>query len=250
MVIKDGAKMSKSKGNVVDPHDLIAQYGADTVRLFSLFAAPPEKDLEWSAQGVEGASRFLNRVYRFIEGQGASLQSPPGLSDLNGTSRELRRKTHQTIRKVTQDIEASFHFNTAISAVMELFNHMSSQALEEAADQIDDGVLSEAVDTVLLLLSPMVPHFTAEMWQRCGHSSDIESRPWPQYDTNAARDELLTIVVQVNGKVRSRLEVAADVDDETLKERALDDEKVQRFLEGNPVKKVIVVKKKLVNIVI
>jgi len=250
MVIKDGAKMSKSKGNVVDPHDLIAQYGADTVRLFSLFAAPPEKDLEWSAQGVEGASRFLNRVYRFIEGQGASLQSPPGLSDLNGTSRELRRKTHQTIRKVTQDIEASFHFNTAISAVMELFNHMSSQALEEAADQIDDGVLSEAVDTVLLLLSPMVPHFTAEMWQRCGHSSDIESRPWPQYDTNAARDELLTIVVQVNGKVRSRLEVAADVDDETLKERALDDEKVQRFLEGNPVKKIIVVKKKLVNIVI
>jgi len=250
MVIKDGAKMSKSKGNVVDPHDLIAQYGADTVRLFSLFAAPPEKDLEWSAQGVEGASRFLNRVYRFIEGKGASLQSPPGLSDLNGTSRELRRKTHQTIRKVTQDIEASFHFNTAISAVMELFNHMSSQALEEAADQIDDGVLSEAVDTVLLLLSPMVPHFTAEMWQRCGHSSDIESRPWPQYDTNAARDELLTIVVQVNGKVRSRLEVAADVDDETLKERALDDEKVQRFLEGNPVKKIIVVKKKLVNIVI
>ena len=250
MVIKDGAKMSKSKGNVVDPHDLIAQYGADTVRLFSLFAAPPEKDLEWSAQGVEGASRFLNRVYRFIEGQKTSSQRPQDLSELNSTSRELKRKTHQTIRKVTQDIEASFHFNTAISAVMELFNHMTSLALEETAEQVDDSVLSEAVDTVLLLLSPMVPHFTAEMWQRCGHSSDIEIRPWPQYDPDAARDELLTIVVQVNGKVRSRLEVAADTDAEALKKKALDDEKVLRFLEGKPAKKIIVVKKKLVNIVI
>ncbi len=251
MVIKDGAKMSKSKGNVVDPHDLINEYGADTVRLFSLFAAPPEKDLEWSAQGVEGASRFLNRVYRYIDANKQVIVSSDNVKeDLDVRSRNLQRKCHQTIRKVTQDIESNFHFNTAISAIMELFNVLSANKSDSSAQAVQSSVIKEAVDTILLLLSPMVPHFAAEMWQECGHNEVIDQRSWPDFDENIAKDEELTIVVQVNGKVRSRIAVSADTDDQVLQERALHDEKIIRFLDGRAVKKVIVVKKKLVNIVI
>ncbi len=251
MVIKDGAKMSKSKGNVVDPQDLVASYGADTVRLFSLFAAPPEKDLEWSSQGVEGASRFLNRVYRYIEANLHILQAQSDKGgEYSGKSRDLHRAYHQTIRKVTQDIESSFHFNTAISAIMELFNSLSSMTGDQQKEKVDDSVIREVVDTILLLLSPMVPHFAAEMWQRCGHANNIEEMSWPEYDDEAAKDDLLTIVVQVNGKVRSRLETAADTADELIKDMALQDEKILRFIEDKPVKKVIVVKNKLVNIVV
>jgi len=251
MVIKDGAKMSKSKGNVVDPHDLVIEYGADTVRLFSLFAAPPERDLEWSSQGVEGASRFLNRVFRFIDANKASLHDRKStLPKLSGKGQELHRKCHQTIRKVTHDIETNFHFNTAISAVMELFNALSSLTAEGGDADVPDAVIQEAVDTLLLLLSPMVPHFTAEMWQICGNRDDIESRTWPEFDKEAAKEDMLTIVLQVNGKVRSRLEVPADIDDQSLKEMTMEDEKIRRFLGEKSVKKIIVVKKKLVNIVI
>lgn len=250
MVIKDGAKMSKSKGNVVDPHDLITQYGADTVRLFSLFAAPPEKDLDWSEKGVEGASRFLNRVYRFIDSNKELLNTAgENGGDYNDPSRELKRKTHQTIRKVTQDIESNFHFNTAISAIMELFNTLSSLAGDKNKKEIHSLAIKEAVETILLLLFPMVPHFCSEMWEECGNA-EIDNQLWPTFDPEAAREETLTIVVQVNGKVRSRLEVEADTDDDKIKEQALDDEKIVRFLDGASVKKVIVVKKKLVNIVI
>ncbi len=251
MVIKDGAKMSKSKGNVVDPHDLISEYGADTVRLFSLFAAPPEKDLEWSAQGVEGASRFLNRVYRFIDAHKeiiATANNEAGEIDAN--SRKVLRKCHQTIRKVTQDIESNFHFNTAISAIMELFNTLSAGASESSTSSLQSSVIKESMDSMLLLLSPIVPHFAAEMWQICGHTDDIDQQVWPVFDENIAKEEELTIVVQVNGKVRSRLEVPADIDDQELEEKALQDEKIIRFVDGKKVKKVIVVKKKLVNIVI
>ncbi len=250
MVIKDGAKMSKSKGNVVDPHDLIHEFGADTVRLFSLFAAPPEKDLEWSSQGVEGASRFLNRVFRFIEANITTLRDrTDDGGEISGKSREVHRKCHQTIKKVTRDIENSFHFNTAISAIMELFNTLSSLTGNDD-NPIHKTILQETIDTMLLLLSPMVPHFAAEMWERCGHNGSIEMRNWPKLDENAAKDELLTIVLQVNGKVRSRIEVEADIDDKILKEMALADEKIISFLEDSPVKKIIVVQKKLVNIVI
>ena len=249
MVIKDGAKMSKSKGNVVDPQDLVATYGADTVRLFSLFAAPPEKDLEWSSQGVEGASRFLNRLYRFIEANLETLQARGQVShDYQGRSKDLHRKCHQTIRKVTQDIEASFHFNTAISAVMELFNAVSSMRMEK--DKLDDAVVQETIDTILLLLAPMVPHFTAEMWKRCANHNDIEQMNWPDFDEDAAKEDLLTIVVQVNGKVRSRIEVVAGVEDEDVKSMALGDEKIKKFIANKSIRKVIVVKNKLVNIVV
>jgi leucyl-tRNA synthetase len=252
MVIKDGSKMSKSKGNVVDPHELISEYGADTVRLFSLFAAPPERDLEWSSKGVDGASRFLNRVFRLICGNLELLSA--GTADmpqeLNDSERDLHRKTHQTIKKVTESIEQNFHFNTAVSAMMELFNALNSTLGEQKKEDIAAAVASEAISSLLVLLSPMVPHFTAEMWEVIGREGSIENQPWPQFDKEAAKEDLLTIVIQVNGKVRSRLEVAPDIDDETLKGKALSDENTMKFIDGKPIRKTIVVKKKLVNIVV
>jgi leucyl-tRNA synthetase len=252
MVIKDGAKMSKSKGNVVDPHDLIEKYGADTVRLFSLFAAPPERDLEWSDQGVEGASRFLNKVYRLVLYNkdlitSTSSQIP---EDLDEKSRALHRKTHQTIRKVTRDLENEFHFNTAISAVMELVNLMSSLISDESDYDIAQPVIKEAVDATLLLLYPMTPHFCSELWEMIGQDKHLEDHSWPSFDSESAKEEEITVVLQVNGKVRSRLLVAPDIDDDELKEMTLQDDKVQKFVADKPIRKVIVVPKKLVNVVV
>ena len=251
MVIKDGAKMSKSKGNVVDPNELIKRYGADTVRLFSLFAAPPERDLDWSDQGVEGASRFLNRVYRFVENNKTVLQTSGEIPvELNEKSRTLHRKTHQTIRKVTRDLENDFHFNTAISAVMELVNLLLTLGSEETDSCIAPEVTKEAVDATLLLLSPMTPHLCSELWQITGHETFLEEQPWPSYDPDAARDEEITIVLQVNGKVRGRLVVAPDIEEEELRKLAQQDDKVQKFLAGKSIRKIIVVPGKLVNLVV
>jgi leucyl-tRNA synthetase len=251
MVIKDGTKMSKSKGNVVDPNDLILEYGADTVRLFSLFAAPPERDLEWSPQGVEGSSRFLNRVYRLILSNKKVLNCSSEIpAQLTEQGKILHRKTHQTIKRVTENIEHNFHFNTAISAMMELFNVLSASVGQEDQKDADPQVFRQAISALLLLLSPMVPHFTAEMWEQIGNSDSIETNPWPEYDTEAAKEELLTIVIQVNGKVRSRLEVPADVTDDFLIEKALADDNTLKFIDSKTIKKTIVVKKKLVNIVV
>ena len=251
MVIKDGAKMSKSKGNVVDPDKLINEYGADTVRLFSLFAAPPERDLEWSDKGVEGASRFLNRVYRFIDSNKALVASAPGQhpSDLDEKSRALHRKTHQTIRKVTQDLENDFHFNTAIAAVMELVNLMLSLVSEDAEHGIAPAAIKEATDAILLLLAPMTPHFCSELWELTGHETSLENESWPSFNSESAREEEIIVVLQVNGKVRSRLLVSPDIGDDELKDLTLQDDKVQKFVAGKPIRKVIVVPKKLVNVV-
>jgi leucyl-tRNA synthetase len=250
MVIKDGAKMSKSKGNVVDPNDLIERYGADTVRLFSLFAAPPERDLEWNAQGVDGASRFLNKVYRLVQSSGAcftgSRETPP-LDRMGDAGRMLHRKTHQTIKKVTDSIESNFHFNTAISAVMELVNLAASMVAEEK--EPEPAVVRSSLETTLLLLYPMVPHFCEEMWEMTGHGQTMEGAVWPSFDPEAAREDEITVIVQVNGKVRSRLSVPADIDDADLERRALEDEKIRKFTAGGQPKKIIVVQKKLVNIV-
>jgi len=252
MVIKDGAKMSKSKGNVVDPHDLVERYGADTVRLFSLFAAPPERDLDWNDQGVEGAFRFLNRVFRFVQTHRKLLTAGHGPlpARLTDSERTLHRKTHQTIRKVTTDIETAFHFNTAISAIMELVNTLFSVTGEEVGEPINPVVTQEAVRTVLLLLYPMVPHFCAELWEMTGHSRSLASEPWPAFDAEAAKEEELTIVLQVNGKVRSRLQAAPDITDDDLKAKTLADEKMQKFIDNKPIKKIIIVKKRLVNVVV
>jgi leucyl-tRNA synthetase len=252
MVIKDGAKMSKSKGNVVDPNELIDRYGADTVRLFSLFAAPPERDLDWNDQGVEGAYRFLNRIFRFVSDRLAALQQAPTAipAALNDPSRSLHRKTHQTIRKVGSDLDAKFHFNTAISAVMELTNTLFALTAEEAREPVEPAVVRAAVEAILILLSPMVPHLTAELWQRIGHTEALDGLPWPAFDPEAAKEEELTIVVQICGKVRSRLTVAPETNEEELKALALADDKVRKFMEGKPAKKVIVVPNKLINIVV
>lgn len=254
MVIKDGAKMSKSKGNVVDPDDLIQQYGADTVRLFALFAAPPERDLEWNAQGVEGCFRFLNRVFRLLQSNLSCFSSEHTgtivIKELAAADRQVYRKTHQTIQRVTESIETNFHFNTAIAAVMELFNQVSTASGEGAEQALDPKVLREALETILLLLFPMVPHFCAEMWERTGQGLPLEQQVWPTMDTEAAQQDELTIVVQVNGKLRSRLHVAADLHDEAIQALALADERIKDLLAGKEPKKIIVVKGKLVNIVL
>jgi leucyl-tRNA synthetase len=242
MVIKDGAKMSKSKGNVVDPDELIRESGADTVRLFSLFAAPPERDLEWNAKGVEGASRFLNRLCRFTLALGSSpLATEPPAGE---AEKAMQRRIHQTIKRVTENIDSNFHFNTAISAVMELFNILSDEA-----SSLTLFWRREAMKTILLLLSPMSPHFCAEMWQALGEAGDISTQAWPVWDEAIAQEERLTIVVQVQGKVRSRLSVEADIDDDNLLRMALADDNVIRAIAGKAVRKTVVVKKKLVSIV-
>ena len=254
MVIKDGSKMSKSKGNVVDPSDLITEYGADTTRLFSLFAAPPEKDLEWNAKGVEGCFRFLSRIFRFVQSHRQDIAAGGKIQNetLNSAERELHRKTHQTIKKVTNNIEQNFHFNTAISAVMELFNTLSSLSsnTKKKKEDLGSSVICEAVDSILVLLCPMVPHFCAELWSTIHRESTIDQEHWPKWDEDAAKEDKLTIVIQVRGKVRSKLQVPADIDDASLEKMALNDEKALKFIDGKTIKKVIVVQKKLVNIVV
>lgn len=250
MVIKDGAKMSKSKGNVVDPDDLIKQYGADTVRLFSLFAAPPERDLEWNSQGVEGSSRFLNKVYRFVAGFCEDDLPAAQAAENSAADLLLNRKMHQTIKKVTHDIETNFHFNTAISSVMELFNTLVSVGDQSKENSASTENVRQTIKTILMLLFPMVPHFCSEMWDIMKLTERPEDNGWPSYDEETAKEDLLTIVLQVNGKLRSRIHVTADIDDETLEKSAMEDENVLRFINGKPVKKIIVIKKKLVNIVV
>jgi len=254
MVIKDGAKMSKSKGNVVDPDDLIRRYGADTARLFSLFAAPPEKDLDWNDRGVEGASRFLNRVWRFVTGHLAELRGagPVAPATLSGPGRAFRRIIHETIRRVTDDIEDDFHFNTAISAVMELVNalHDFERESMDAVPRAERGpLLREAVETALLLLGPVCPHVTEELWLQLGHGESLFRRRWPVADPAAVAREEITIVVQVDGRVRSRLTVDAAAGEGEIRERALGDGKVTPWLDGRRVAKVVVVPGRIVNIV-
>jgi len=251
MVIKDGSKMSKSKGNVVDPDELINEYGADTVRLFCLFAAPPERDLEWNANAVEGASRFLGRIWRIVFEEKDRLKDIETFAggELSSDVKELYRKTHETIKRVTDDIDTRFHFNTAISAVMELIN-LVNQVREKGIDEdIYPGVLKMSIETALKLLSPMVPHIAEELWRVLGHDTFLLHEPWPVHDEGALTKEIITIVIQVNGKLRSRIDVPVDLPGEELKKIAIEDQQIKRFTSGLNVRKVIVVKGKLVNIV-
>jgi len=254
VIIGNTVKMSKSKKNVVDPQSMIDAYGADTVRMFCLFAAPPEKDLEWSEQGVEGAYRFLNRLWHLVVENLERVETVgvyDGNEPIDGPVRSLHRKTHQTIKRVTNDIENRFHFNTAIAAVMELINEVN-QFLHgnQEKDEIAWSVVREAIETAMVLLSPVVPHITEELWHMLGHENFLLTQPWPRYDPKALEEEKRLVVLQVNGKVRSRIELPASCDDKEIEEAALSDERVKRFVGDKQVKKVYVIKKKLVNVVV
>jgi leucyl-tRNA synthetase len=253
MVIKEGAKMSKSKGNVVSDDVIREKYGADTGRLFELFAAPPEKDLEWSDQGVEGGFRFLTRLWRFIYQHRDALLAPtsdPSSKELSADLKNLRRLTHRTIKKVTDDIELRFHFNTAIAAIMELLNAVGAVAKDGSDSENEMPVVKSALEAIVTLLYPFVPHVASELWESLGQKTPLEAVPWPSYSKEAMEQENLLIVVQVDGRVRGKITVPADASSEHIKEEALADPKVRGFLSGKEIQRVVQVPRRLVNIVL
>ena len=248
MVLKDGAKMSKNKGNVVDPQELIARYGADTVRLFMMFAAPPEQALEWSDDGVQGSFRFLKRFWNAVqEHVDGGPVTELDVSTLDAGQQELRRKTHQSIAKIGDDIGRRYTFNTAVAACMELLNAVTRFDDDSATGR---AVVHEALEAVTLMLSPMVPHICHSVWSQLGHTTALVDERWPEVDESALEADLVEIVVQVNGKLRGRVAVAADADNDAIAAQALEDPNVQRFVEGKEVRKTIVVPGRLVNIVV
>ncbi len=257
MIYKDGQKMSKSKGNVVPPDELIEQYGADTERLYTLFAGPPDRDAEWNDTAVEGSFRFLNRVWNLIEeypfraGGLSDAASKLAGDDLAEPIVALHRKTHQTIRKVTRDME-DFHFNTAIAAIMELVNATRSfvDALGDEPRGNEGLAIAEALEAVTVLLGPMVPHFAEELWERAGGEGTLFATAWPGYDEDAAREDVVTIAVQVNGKLRGDVEVERGADEATVLELARSNDRVAKHLEGKETRRVIFVPDRLLNIVV
>ncbi|MAY56645.1 MAG: leucine--tRNA ligase [Gammaproteobacteria bacterium] len=254
MVLKDGSKMSKSKGNTVEPAKLIEQYGADTVRLFTMFAAPPNQSLEWSDSGVEGSSRFLRKLWRVVTGYGQSTASSqlPDQAQLDSEQKQLRYKTHTTLEKVSDDYGRRQTFNTAIAAIMELVNSIT-RFQDDRADKLneqDNAVIGEALQIVLLGLSPVVPHFCHALWASIGKSGAIIDEPWPTVDQAALVQDEIQVVIQVNGKLRGKLTVARDTGKDKLEALAMADDNVQRHIADKTVRKVIVVPGKLINIVV
>jgi leucyl-tRNA synthetase len=262
MVIKDGTKMSKSKGNVVDPTEMFAKYGADTVRLYTLFAAPPARDFDWSDSGIEGATRFLNRVFRLVAKHASP--SPPGKTDhpqdserprwdldqLSPEERRLIRRTHQTLRHVTEDLEGRWHFNTDVAMAMELVNDLSEMEEPIEAGKVRPEILKNSLEYLVLMLSLFVPHMADELWEGLGHSEPTLRVAWPVYDPEYAAEDELEIPVQVNGKLRGRIHVSVSVSEEEIRERAQAEDKVAQSINGRQIVKIIVVPKKLVNIVV
>jgi leucyl-tRNA synthetase len=240
MVIKDGAKMSKSKGNVVSADQMIERFGADTGRIFELFAAPPEKEMDWTDAGANGAYSFLGRVYRYVTRNVGQGQPEP-----TDTDRKVLRKLHQTLQRITGDFESRWHFNTSIAALMELMN-----VLIEHEKQISRVVMADVLEKLTLMLEPFAPYLAEEIWEEQGKAAPVFHHAWPEYDPELARDEEAEIVIQINGKVRGRLYVAFGTNRETLEKQAIGDSKIQPLLDGKQVVKVIVVPDKLVNIVV
>ena len=253
MVLKDGAKMSKSKGNVVSPEEIVGKYGADTARLFILFASPPERDLEWSDQGVEGCYRFLNRVWRIVndfKDTCANCGSDYDNTSLSEQDKQLRFVVHNTIKRVTSDIEERFNFNTAISAIMELVNALYQYKEKVDSAQQNKSVVGEAISNLLLLLAPFAPHITEELWDLTAHEGSIHEQPWPVYDSQALVQDQVEIVVQVNGRIRDKIMVAADASQQEIEDMVLSLPRIQGHIGDKKVAKVIVVPKRLVNIVV
>ena len=248
MVLKDGAKMSKAKGNTVDPQGLIEKYGADTVRLFMMFAAPPEQALEWSDDGVQGAYRFLKRFWAAVQEHAAEgVTEPLDLAELTDSQKQLRRKTHQTISKISDDIGRRYTFNTAIAASMELLNSIGRFDDTSARGR---AIVREALESVILVLSPIVPHICHELWNVLGHESTLVDVGWPEVDESALRQDMIELVVQVNGKLRGRISIEPDADQDAIREHALADQNVRKFVADKVIRKTIVVPGRLVNIVV
>jgi leucyl-tRNA synthetase len=260
MVIKDGAKMSKSLGNVVSPDEMIARYGADAARLYSLFAAPPDRDLDWQDSGIAGIQRFLGKVYRFVTRNAASAQaasvetllamSSPAPPALSPPARQIQRKLHQTIKRVSDDFQGRWHFNTCISAIMELVNQLYGAEEAIALNAVPAALLAEVQRNLVLLLAPFAPYLAHELWETLGEKGNLLKAPWPKYDAALAKEEELEIPVQVNGKLRGRVVVPADASEDFVIERALGDEKVRSAIAGKHIVKKIFVSGKLVNIVV
>lgn len=248
MVNKDGSKMSKSKGNTVDPQALLDRYGADTVRLFMMFAAPPDQSLEWSDSGVEGASRFLHRLWKAVFSHGSGTPAPVLDADaLDDRQKAFRRKVHETVRKVGDDVGRRYTFNTAIAANMELLNEVGRFKDDSPSGR---AVLQEALQLVVLMLNPIVPHISHALWQALGHADSVADQPWPQADERALVKDSVELVVQVNGKVRGKIAVAAGAADELIIDAALAEPNVKRFMQGKALRKPIVVPGRLVNLVV
>lgn len=255
MVTKDGAAMSKSRGNVVDPDEMIEEYGADSLRLFILFASPPEKEFAWTEEALEGCFRFLNRIwFLIVENKNLfnkeEVHSGVSVEGLSEQGRALLKKTHQTIRRVSDDIEKRFHLNTAVSSIMELYNQ--TKKVKEDLEKSDEGerMLRLAIESLILLLSPFTPHLCEELWEMTGHTGLLANHPWPKYDPDMAKEEKVTVVVQVNGRLRERFEAPADISQEEMKAEALGLERIKTLIMGKEIRKVICIENKLVNIVV
>ncbi len=255
MVIKDGAKMSKSLGNVVSPDEMVARYGADAARLYSLFAAPPDRDLDWQDSGIEGIQRFIGRVYRFVVRNAGSSHQANAISpaSLSSEDRALQRKLHQTIKRVSDDFQGRWHFNTCISAIMELVNALyayeeANSARQSTAERT--AILVEVQRDLVLLLAPFAPYLAHELWEMLGEKSDLLRSPWPEYDAALAKEEELEIPVQINGKLRGRVTVPSDASETLVVEGALADEKVKSAIAGKRIVKTIYVPAKLLNLVV
>lgn len=247
MVLMDGSKMSKSKGNTVSPVELVEKYGADTARLFILFAAPPERDLEWSEQGVEGCFKFLNRIYRLVDELAPVAKLELEFGNLTKADKDMRAKTNNTLKKVTEDLNDKFGFNTAIAALMELINDLYKY--KELEDR-NDAVIKEAIKAVVVILAPFAPHLGEELWLMIGKEASVFDIGWPDYDKSAIQLDEVEIIVQVNGKVRNKINAPVGIDQDVMKNLALNDEKIKEFIEGKNVVKVIAIPSKLVNIVV
>jgi leucyl-tRNA synthetase len=252
MVIRNGAKMSKSKGNVVSPDEMIARFGADATRMYSLFAAPPDRDLDWQEDGVAGVSRFLARVWRFASKhtERAKRGGAIARADLSRESQVLLRKLHQTIRKITEDFAGRWHFNTCIAAIMELVNALTAADAAIGAGQVPDAVLAEILRSLTLLLAPFAPYLAFELWEQIGEKDNLLRAPWPKFDEALAREEQIEIPVQINGKLRAVVRVGADADEDTVRDAALTDEKIAALIASKEVVRLIVVPGKLINIVV
>jgi leucyl-tRNA synthetase len=259
MVIKDGAKMSKSKGNVVSPDDMVARYGADATRMYALFAAPPDRDLDWQEDGVAGVSRFLSRVWRLVTKHAASVKAIAGLqnseasvaaANLSGPSLKLLRKLHQTIAKITLDFEGRWHFNTCVAAIMELVNELQDADAQLAAAEVPAPVMRELLQTLVLLLAPFAPFLAAELWHDLGGEGSVLRAPWPKSNPELAKEDEIEIPVQINGKLISVVRVAAGSDPKTIETAALADEKIRARTTGKNIVKVIVVPGRTVNLVV